>query len=50
MKVDHGPGYRLYFTYDGPQLVVLLVGGDKGSQHRDISKARRLLELKEWRK
>jgi putative addiction module killer protein len=49
MKVDHGPGYRLYFTYDGPLLVVLLVGGDKSSRDRDIRKARDLAERKEWR-
>lgn len=49
MKIDHGPGYRIYFTYDGDDLVVLLLGGDKSSQERDIGKARRLMDLKEWR-
>ncbi len=48
MKIDHGPGYRVYFTYDGPLLVVLLAGGDKSSQERDIKKARELKELREW--
>jgi putative addiction module killer protein len=36
-----GPGYRVYFTWVGSQLVVLLVGGDKSSQERDIETARR---------
>jgi putative addiction module killer protein len=35
-KVDFGPGYRVYFGEDGPRIVVLLIGGDKGSQKRDI--------------
>ena len=39
-KVDFGPGYRVYFGEDGPRIVVLLIGGDKGSQQRDISKAK----------
>src|SRR5882724_11170185 len=49
MKIDHGPGYRVYFTYDGPLLIVLLVGGDKSSQDRDIHRAREVAALKEWR-
>ncbi len=40
LKIDFGPGYRVYFGEDGPKLVVLLVGGDKGSQEQDISKAK----------
>ena len=40
LKVDFGPGYRVYFGEDGPRIVVLLVGGDKGSQQRDITKAK----------
>lgn len=40
LKIDFGPGYRVYFGEDGPKLVVLLVGGDKGTQERDISKAK----------
>ena len=39
-KVDFGPGYRVYFGEDGPRIVVLLIGGDKGSQQRDILKAK----------
>ncbi len=39
-RLMFGPGYRLYFGIHGRQLLVLLVGGDKGSQRRDIAKAR----------
>jgi len=39
LKVNFGPGYRVYFGVDG-NLVVLLNGGDKASQSRDIAKAR----------
>ncbi len=34
-----GPGYRIYFGKDGDSIIVLLVGGDKGSQAKDISRA-----------
>ncbi len=34
-----GPGYRIYFGKDGDEVVLLLVGGDKGSQRKDIAKA-----------
>ena len=39
LRVDCGPGYRVYFGRAGKAIVILLVGGDKGSQARDISKA-----------
>ncbi|WP_137191863.1 type II toxin-antitoxin system RelE/ParE family toxin [Stenotrophomonas rhizophila] len=42
LRVDVGPGYRVYYTQRGKQLVILLVGGDKGSQQRDIEKAKEL--------
>lgn len=42
LRVPFGPGYRVYYTLRGKELVVLLCGGDKGSQHRDISRAREL--------
>jgi putative addiction module killer protein len=42
LRIDYGPGYRVYFTKLGTTVVVLLCGGDKGSQSRDISTARRL--------
>lgn len=46
MRVDHGPGFRIYFRRSGEQIVVLLCGGDKSTQDRDIVKARAL--AREW--
>ena len=42
LRIDAGPGYRVYYTQRGRQLVILLVGGDKGSQQRDIEKDREI--------
>ena len=42
LKVDFGPGYRVYFTLRGGDIVLLLCGGDKDSQSRDIARAKRL--------
>jgi len=42
MRIDYGPGYRVYFKKRGRSLVILLAGGDKRSQRRDISTALRL--------
>lgn len=39
MRIDHGPGYRVYFTRRGETVIMLLVGGDKSAQDRDIAKA-----------
>jgi len=39
LRIDYGPGYRVYFGRQDNVVVVLLVGGDKGSQERDIKKA-----------
>ena len=44
MRVHYGPGYRLYFTRKGSVLIVLLNGGIKSTQARDIKKAKRLLQ------
>jgi putative addiction module killer protein len=42
MRIDYGPGYRVYFVQRGTALVILLAGGDKGTQARDIATAREL--------
>ena len=39
IRIDYGPGYRVYFVQRGQVLVVLLAGGDKDSQERDIRRA-----------
>lgn len=39
LRIDYGPGYRVYFLRRGAELVILLCGGDKGSQKRDIRDA-----------
>ena len=42
LRIHAGPGYRLYFARRGDLIVVILLGGDKSSQDRDIAKAKRL--------
>ena len=42
VRIDHGPGYRVYFVQRGSVLVVLLAGGDKSTQAQDIRKAKTL--------
>lgn len=42
LKIDHGPGYRVYFVQHGSHYVLLLAGGDKSTQARDIRKAKEL--------
>jgi putative addiction module killer protein len=44
LRVDHGPGYRVYFARRGDILVILLCGGDKGTQSRDIARAKAMAE------
>ncbi|WP_288425903.1 type II toxin-antitoxin system RelE/ParE family toxin [uncultured Agrobacterium sp.] len=46
LRIHYGPGYRVYFQQRGNVLIVLLCGGDKGSQARDIAAAKTL--AKEW--
>ncbi|MDE0032000.1 MAG: type II toxin-antitoxin system RelE/ParE family toxin [Deltaproteobacteria bacterium] len=41
LRVDYGPGYRVYFGRDGKEIVVLLGGGTKRGQHADIEQAQR---------
>lgn len=49
MKIDIGPGYRIYFSKIGQLIVLLLCAGDKRSQHRDIIKAQEYLkDYKQW--
>ena len=44
IRIDYGPGYRLYFTKKNNVIIVLLIGGDKSTQSRDIAKAKMLLK------
>jgi len=47
MRIDYGPGYRVYYMQRTNVLIVLLCGGDKRTQQKDIVKARKLAE--EWK-
>lgn len=47
LRIDYGPGYRVYYMIEARRLIVLLCGGDKRDQQRDIDQARRIAE--EWR-
>lgn len=42
LRVDVGKGYRVYFTNDGKEIVILLVGGDKSTHDSDIAKAKKM--------
>ena len=44
LRIDVGPGYRVYFARFGTRLLLLLGGGDKSTQQKDIDKAKRLLK------
>lgn len=45
LRLHFGPGYRVYFIYRNDVVVLLLAGGDKGSQERDVAAAKHLAEL-----
>jgi putative addiction module killer protein len=51
MRIDHGPGYRVYYVQLGDVVAMLLIGGDKDSQERDIKLAKELAkrERRIWR-
>lgn len=42
MRIHYGPGYRIYYTKEDDVIVLLLVGGDKSTQQKDIEKAKEL--------
>ena len=44
LRINYGPGYRVYYKKVGQTLIVLLAGGDKRTQSRDIKAAKRLVE------
>ena len=43
LRIPYGPGYRVYYTQRGGVLIILLCGGDKSTQSKDIAKAKRIL-------
>ena len=47
LRINYGPGYRVYYLQDGDKLIVLLCGGDKSTQDDDIKNAKRI--AKEWK-
>lgn len=42
LRVDYGPGYRVYYSQRGKEILLLLIGGDKSSQQKDIEKAKKI--------
>ena len=42
LRINYGPGYRVYYVQQGHHIIVLLAGGDKDTQDRDITRARRI--------
>ena len=47
MRIDYGPGYRVYYKETGKEIIILLCGGDKRTQHADIAEAKRIARLYE---
>ena len=46
-RIDYGPGFRVYFSFHGQKILLLLMGGEKHSQAKDIEKAKQY--LKDWK-
>lgn len=44
MRINYGPGYRIYYVHRGAQVVILLCGGDKRTQQKDIKQAQEMAE------
>ena len=47
MKIDYGPGYRVYYKDTGREIIIILCGGDKSTQEKDINKSKRLAREEE---
>jgi putative addiction module killer protein len=47
MRIDYGPGYRIYYKYTGREIIILLCGGDKSTQQADIARAKALAQTLE---
>jgi putative addiction module killer protein len=45
MRIDYGPGYRIYYAFRGAAIVILLCGGDKRTQRQDIRRAQELVKV-----
>ena len=45
LRIDYGPGYRIYYKDTGKEIIILLCGGDKSTQQADIKKAREIVQL-----
>jgi putative addiction module killer protein len=45
MRIDYGPGYRMYYKNTGKEIIILLCGGDKTTQQADIDRAKKLAQM-----